>query len=520
MDRAVQYLDSLAQEAVADPGLLREVASAYERLGDVPGKPLNASLGDSAGALQSYSKSLALLQKLSQNGKGYADDAIRLAKIHRAIANADLESGDIGGALEHAKKAVAVATSVLDSAMRNNQSAASELGWDHMTLGNIESGVYSSSTGLSDPSAALNHFEKALAIASQLLKNDPGSVALAHQNALLYQHIGGLQGLMMGRRSEGVENLSVALNTFRSLAARSNNTGFQRGVGAISSVIGAVLIMDGRFQSALTNFRQELAIFKSLSERDVQDIQARADLASAYCDMGGTLMRLGRLDEGLASIRRAIALDKQLIAFDPKHGAFRGGLAQHGVMEAETLIRTGDAAGALERYKEALSFYSGLARLDEHNLDARLNVAATDVKIAATLLRLGRVDEAHETYQRALQVMEPAASSNALNQNQQAQYTLADAYSGLGDVALYLARRIKYPIKQIYYRREAISWYEKSLTIWQAIPNRAVISSAGFDLGDPAQVANHLAVCKAALEKLKPSPFVTTESKALRSPNL
>jgi len=90
----------------------------------------------------------------------------------------------------------------------------------------------------------------------------------------------------------------------------------------------------------------------------------------------------------------------------------------------------------------------------------------------------------------------------------------------LGDVALYLARRIKYPIKQIYYRREAISWYEKSLTIWQAIPNRAVISSAGFDLGDPAQVANHLAVCKAALEKLKPSPFVTTESKALRSPNL
>src|SRR5438874_7329536 len=119
-----------------------------------------------------------------------------------------------------------------------------------------------------------------------------------------------------------------------------------------------------------------------------------------------------------------------LIAFDPKHGAFRGGLAQHGVMEAETLIRTGDAAGALERYKEALSFYSGLAGLDEHNLDARLNVAAKDVKIAATLLRLGRVDEAHETYQRALQVMGPAASSNALNQNQQAEYTLEDAYSG------------------------------------------------------------------------------------------
>jgi tetratricopeptide (TPR) repeat protein len=510
VDRALQYLDSLAQEAAGDPSLEREVASAYERLGDVQGKPLAPSLGDGAGALQSYNKSLALREKLAQNSQAYPDDAVSLAKIHRLIANVAVESGDIGGALEHAKKAVALAASVSDSGTRNNKPAASELALDYTALGCIESGGGFNSAGLSDPFAALHDFDKALAITSQLLKNDPDDVTLARETAVLYERIGGLQGLMMGRRPEGLRNLNVALKIFRSLSAQSNNAGFQRAVGAAASVIGGVLVMDGRFQPALASFREELAISERLSERDPQNQQARKDLTSSYYDVGGALTRLGRLGEGLAMIRSAIALDKQLLSLDPKQAVLGSNLAQHRVAEGETLGRMGDAAGALQSYKEARSFYGGLARLDKQNLDARLNASATDGKIAATLFRLGQFDEARETYRRVLQVSEPPAGSNP--PNQQAQYTLADAYSGLGDVAMYVAGRTKYPIKQLSYWREASSWYEKSLGIWHAIPNRSVVSPAWFDVGDPAQVANHLAVCKAALGKMKSSPAATTAS--------
>ena len=516
VDRALQYLDSLAQEAAGDPSLERELASAYERLGDVQGKPLAASLGDAAGALQSYNKSLALREKRAQNSQAYPDDAVSLAKIHRVITNAAVESGDIVGALEHAKKAVALAASVSDSRTRNNKAAASELALDYTALGCVESGGGFNSAGLGDPFAALRDFDKALAIASQLLKNYPDDVTLAQETAVLYERIGGLQGLMMGRRPEGLQNLNVALKIFRSLAAQNNNAGFQRAVGAAASVIGGVLVMDGRFQPALASFREELAISESLSERDPQNQQARKDLTSSYYDVGGALMRLGRLGEGLAMIRSAIVLDKQLVSLDPKQAVLRSNLAQHRVAEGETLGRMGDAAGALQSYKEARSFYGGLARLDEQNLDARLNAAAADAKIAATLFWLGQFDEARETYRRALQVSEPPAGSNP--PNQQAQYTLADAYSGLGDVAMYLAGRTKYPIKQLSYWREASSWYEKSLGIWHAIPNRSVVSPAWFDVGDPAQVANHLAVCKAALEKLNSSPFARIGSEVLSSP--
>ena len=54
------YLDSLAGEASDDPELQRELAAAYDRVGDVRGKAYSAAnLGDFAGARESYDQSAA-----------------------------------------------------------------------------------------------------------------------------------------------------------------------------------------------------------------------------------------------------------------------------------------------------------------------------------------------------------------------------------------------------------------------------------------------------------------------------
>jgi tetratricopeptide (TPR) repeat protein len=517
VDRAVQYLDSLAQEAAEDPGLQREVASAYERLGDLQDKPAAtfSSLGDEVAAMQSYNKSLSLREKLARTNQANAEDAVSLARIHRLIADAAADSGEVSSAVEHAKKALAVATTVSKARPGNNTLAESELAWDYMALGNIESRGGFNSIGLSEPYAAIRDSEKALAIASELLKNDPDNSSLAYEVAGLYERIGGLQA-MHGNRPEGLRKLNLALNMFRSAGTRSGNASLPSTVASVSSIIGIALEMDGRFQSALAYYDVELATFKSRVERDPQDMMARSILSEAYYYVGDTVVKMGKFKDGLATIRRAIALDKELVSVDPKRGALRSLLAQHRVGEAEALNKVGDAAGALQSYKEARGLYHSLAELDDLNLDARLNVSATDAKIAATFLRLQQVDDARETYLRALQVSEPPAGGNP--PNLQAQYTLADAYSGLGDVAVYLADRIKDPINQLSHRTEAKSWYEKSLRVWRAIPNRSVISPSEFDVGDPEQVASHLTVCKTALETLKSSTAAPTQSGRLTSP--
>ncbi len=61
---ALNYLDSLAGEAHGDPALQRELAAAYERVGDVRGGDSSGSLGDIAGAVESYTKAFKIREAL------------------------------------------------------------------------------------------------------------------------------------------------------------------------------------------------------------------------------------------------------------------------------------------------------------------------------------------------------------------------------------------------------------------------------------------------------------------------
>src|SRR5258707_1476136 len=62
--RAAEYLDRLSREAQQDAGLQRDLAAAFERLGEIQGGGAGANLGDSQGALESYSKALSIRRAL------------------------------------------------------------------------------------------------------------------------------------------------------------------------------------------------------------------------------------------------------------------------------------------------------------------------------------------------------------------------------------------------------------------------------------------------------------------------
>lgn len=81
VDRALKYLDSLARESAGDAGLQRDLASAYERVGDVQGSPRSANLGDTAGAIASYRKAVQIRQAVAAAGKG-RDDQAALARSY------------------------------------------------------------------------------------------------------------------------------------------------------------------------------------------------------------------------------------------------------------------------------------------------------------------------------------------------------------------------------------------------------------------------------------------------------
>src|SRR5580700_9565196 len=103
--RALEYLDSLSQEANGDPSLQRELAAAYDRVGDVLGDTSAANLGDFAGASQSYAKALTIRESLAAASPTDLAVQTELADEYFRAAAVLQNTGDFAGALKTLQRA-------------------------------------------------------------------------------------------------------------------------------------------------------------------------------------------------------------------------------------------------------------------------------------------------------------------------------------------------------------------------------------------------------------------------------
>lgn len=110
----------------------------------------------------------------------------------------------------------------------------------------------------------------------------------------------------------------------------------------------------------------------------------------------------------------------------------------------------------------------------------------------------GKRDQASEEYQRALKIAGSIAyaSPNIL----EAQYSLADAYSGIAQLSQMQASDLSQPVQQqIRYWSEARSYFQHSLDAWKGIPNPGARTPVGFACGNPKFVERVIAESDAAL---------------------
>jgi tetratricopeptide (TPR) repeat protein len=106
VSRALGYLDGLARESGDDPALLRELALAYTKTGDIQGSPLVPSLGRPRDALASYAKAREILERLVRAGHGDVQTRWALVRALDGVASANRLVNDL--ALSRANALAAV----------------------------------------------------------------------------------------------------------------------------------------------------------------------------------------------------------------------------------------------------------------------------------------------------------------------------------------------------------------------------------------------------------------------------
>jgi non-specific serine/threonine protein kinase/serine/threonine-protein kinase len=351
--RALEYLNSLSHEAAGDPSLQSELATAYERVGDVQGNPNHANLGDISGALDSYRKALLILESLRTVDPNNVRVKRQLSFVYYDIGSCLDAMGDYQGALQNSRKALAVDEALVGS---NDPTDIDNLAGDYNDIGNKLQHI-------GDLPASLESYRRAADIREKIKVNDP------NQNIKVQIHLASdYQGQGMALAMEKnfnqaipVEQRTVAI--LKGLSERNpDNAPLRFSLGQTYETLGLTLEKTGDLIEALQAQRQALAIFQNVSAADPTDELTKRFLGFSYGDVGRLLIKSHDVTGGLENLQKSLAIFKSLPSADQNNDFALSGMAGTctgmGMAHAALAMTKGATVGQqLTHWREARSWY-------------------------------------------------------------------------------------------------------------------------------------------------------------------
>ncbi len=375
---AVNYLDSLAGEAHGDPALQRELAAAYERVGDVRGGESSGSLGDITGAVESYTKALRIREALAAVNPDDAQARADLANSHQKIGYRLLDTGEASNGVEHLRKAL---TLYLD--LTREQPANDDL---QLELADTRNQLGKAMRQRGDLLGALEQYRAALAICEQLAARNP------------------------------------------------RNQRYRRALWTTHESIANALWLQNDVAGAIEANSKALALGEALIADDPINAEYRRALVLNYQN-GGDYRKQSDKPGALEHFRRAVALDEELLAADPANALTRNDLGYTHKRIADFLANAEDNSEALLHFSKALEIFEKLATDAPADLISQFRVATCRAGVAGMQARLGQIDPALEECRKAVallgEITEDVTSSRQRANRAQAYDYLGYAYRAL-----------------------------------------------------------------------------------------
>jgi eukaryotic-like serine/threonine-protein kinase len=373
---ALNYLDSLAGEAHGDPELQRELAAAYERVGDVRGGAAGGgSLGDTAGAIESYTKALRIREALVAVNPNDTQARRDLAHSHRILGSRLPASDDTNNDLEHLRKAL---TLYLD--LTREQPTNDELQVD---LADTRQDLGVSLNYREDHAGALEQYRAALAICEKLLLTSP------------------------------------------------RDRKYRRALWNSYEAVGYTLWLQKDSAGAIEANSKALALGEGLLGDDPLNADYRRGLVLNYQN-GGDIRKESDKVGALEYFRRAVTLDEELLAADPANALTRKDVAYAHKRIADFLADLEGNSEALLHFSKALEGYQRVVTEAPGGYVSRFLVVTCRAGVAQMQARLGEVEPALEECRKAIAALEEITGEQPghLGRAQACEY-LGSAYVAL-----------------------------------------------------------------------------------------
>ena len=389
---ALEYLDNLSQDAQDNPALAQELALTYLKIGNVQGETYRANLGDSAGALVSYSKSVEILESLVRK-----DD--RNPALLNNLRLAAQQKAYLLVRLQQWKEAEAMGQKVVDISQR---------------LVALDSGN-------------LDH-RNALARSYQV-KGDTMEFAGGDEEVIKWYRLSAqeAQAALTANPSGETIRRVMAANTQRLGTRLEYHADTLREVGRPDAEITPLYV------EAETLHRRSFELSEGLKREYPQTEVYSRFVAATSINLGTAMARIGKGDEGIPYIMRALEILSAISERDPKNNEAKRDVAELWQYMAFARDAMGQSAEAIDANLESLQILEEITTNDVSNFEFLKQTHLTYNKTGDIFLKQRKLTEALNYYRKGMAYVERMST---LNNHEQISVLRSESNRKIGEAYL------------------------------------------------------------------------------------
>jgi predicted Ser/Thr protein kinase len=346
--RVLEHLDRMANDSHGDRQTGLDLIDAYTKLGNVQGNIYYQNVADTAGAVASFDRAIAIAEPLAQTAPNDKEVLRAEAAALEARGETLSQSGDPAASAASLQAAVRVYDKVVHLPGVTPQ-LIFEAAIAYETLGN-EMGE---DTGMADPQSAMAAYRQAIAMDEQALRLDPKYMAVRRGLPVMYVHLANVD--MEIEPWKALDELQTALRLQEGLPADQRSRLQQLRLHALLlRKLAQTYTETGQYSQAKAFLLQSAPVYKRLSDADPSNVGALADLwrvmdieaslneiaADPELAAGTVAERKNFSIAALAALQKESDVVRQIIRLSPEHAEWDATLAS-------LLVRQGAVRHAL-----------------------------------------------------------------------------------------------------------------------------------------------------------------------------
>jgi tetratricopeptide (TPR) repeat protein len=354
---ALEYLDNLSQDAQDNASLAQELALTYLKIGNVQGETYRANLGDSAGALVSYRKSVEILESLNRKDPKNID-------YLKNLCDAGHQTALLLVRHQRWKEAQEMGQKVLDISLRlvdinpNNQEY-----WILLVRSYHVKGETVEFSGGDEETA--EWYRRAVREGEETYAKNPTDELGQRSLVTALQRL----GTRLELRAENLREVSAPADQIMPLYVEAEQLHrrtvemslalerdfptvevYRRFVAATSINLGTAMARTGKGHEGIPYILRSLDILRAICERDPKNNEAKRDIAELWQYMAFARDAMGESDEAVKANLESLRILEEITTNDPSDFEF---LKQTHL----TYNNTGDIFLKQRRLAEALAYY-------------------------------------------------------------------------------------------------------------------------------------------------------------------